>query len=167
MNHDARWNELRGTKHEIHEHLPFLAGLGHGKDVVEFGFQVGKTAFAFLHGGCRSLTTYDIDECRQAREEMEGRFRDRFRFVQQDSRTVEPVTCDLLFVDSSHDEQQTFEELTRHHAGVRDCIAMHDTDGKWGRAVNAAIDRFLRAQPEWERVLYFPYNHGLTVLRRA
>jgi hypothetical protein len=160
---------------DINEHMPFLAGLAYSHPIiVEFGFRSGRSTCSFLVGEAEKVYSYDIAPCTldvRLIKSMPG-VGDRLIFTQQDSREADIPQCDLLFIDSDHTDTVIEVELEKHCNKVRKTIAMHDTiaygpkhpDGTGG--LTAAIDAFLRKHSEWKRVIHFPHNHGLMVLRR-
>lgn len=147
----------------VREHLPRLARLGKDKRVVEFGFGHGMTSIAFLHGGCASLVSYDIEH----RQEIGSVLGPRFRCILQNSLEAEPLDCDILFIDSHHVAVQLQAELDRHAHLVTENIAMHDTHSpKWPEMM-PALKEWLSRHPEWRIAEDYENSHGLTILRRA
>lgn len=159
------WKDVRCKPHELRGHVRYLSRLGRGKYVTEFGFQVGKSALAFLEGGCKSLWSYDIVPCEPYASHLRSLYGDRFRWQQADTSTMPAIDpCDVLLIDSSHETEQTYAELSHHEARVSDAIVLHDTV-KFASALQPAIDRFLENHC-WHVSAHFPHSHGLTVLRR-
>lgn len=155
---------LLRTPSNISEHMPMLAMLGRGRSVVEFGFSTGRSATAFLAGGCAKLVSYDILDCSAAAAPLKS---ERFTFVQADSAAVEIEECDVLFIDSLHTGAHLTKELTKHAGKARQMIAMHDTWCRKFKDMHAAVDRFLAAHPEWRVLMDLQNCNGLTVLERV
>ena len=95
-----------------------------------------------------------------------------FRFIRGETLTLEPIACDLLFIDTRHTREQLAAELNRHAPACRRRIALHDThtfgergeDG--GPGLLPAIREFLTANPEWFVMSHVEVNHGFMVLSR-
>ncbi len=163
----------RGAWPDIVDHLPTLrryAALCVGP-VVEFGTRTGNTTTAFLAGGA-TVISYDIAECQFDCPEDA---RARWRFVQADTaKLAEIPSCDLLMIDSAHNEFQVRSELL-HHVHVRRFIILHDTlewgtkaDGEGERpGINFALFPFLAEQNRvWRVAAHWNHCRGLTVLER-
>lgn len=82
-----------------------------------------------------------------------------------------PDDTELLYIDSYHSYTHLKAELTIHGAKVKKYILFHDTttfgeshsfDGDKG--LNYAIDEFLEANLNWEKILKVEYGNGCTVL---
>lgn len=104
-------------------------------DVVEFGVRGVCTTWAFLAAKPRSLVSVDIAEpppmelqAAVAAAMLDGT---DFTFVKADTLTLEPIPCDLLFIDTRHTYDHLRAELHRHASSVRRFIAFHDTIA-WG-----------------------------------
>lgn len=155
---------------DIMGHLGFLAGIGCGRNVVEFGFRTGRSARAFLAGGCSQLVSYDVKPCEPDVSEL--RKDPRFTFLQQDSATADlSAGCDILFIDSDHTGAHLRKELKLAHF-ARHAIVLHDTVtlGEWNYKENKegllpALREFL-AHGDWRELLRFEHSNGLSVLVR-
>ena len=90
-----------------------------------------------------------------------------------DTRKVEIVETDLLFVDSLHIYEQVQEELRLHADKARKYIVFHDTttyadNGEFGgRGIWPAIQEFVDSHPEWHLIERRANNNGLTTLIRV
>lgn len=157
--------------HDITEHLPYLAGIAMGCYVLELGFRTGRSTSAFLHGGAKHVHVCDTNPCLDARKEFERLAGDRFSFQQLSSLECDTPTVDILFIDSYHAGSLLRKELARFHRFVEKAIVMHDTEtfGKQGEdgkeGLQEALRDFLREHKEWGRMIHFPNNNGLTVIR--
>lgn len=150
---------------DISEHLYYLAGLGAGKNVVEFGFRNGSSATAFLAGGCTSLVSYDIQDYPDAMERVKD---DRFRFKLMNSLDADFTWCDVLFIDSDHREEHLYKELSIHHGKVRSVIAMHDTFCYKCPKLRRGLTKFMKEHgSEWRFLVEFEHNNGLSVIGRV
>lgn len=170
------------------EHLPTLRALAADEgrsivhapapQVVEFGVRGIVSTWALLAGRPLSLASVDIVAPPAAELAEVVRCADEigtvFEFVHASTLELDPVDCDVLFIDTLHTYAQLKAELTRHAGGVREFIAMHDTETFGARGedgtepgLRAAIDEFLTAHPEWEIVHDVANCNGLVVLERV
>ncbi len=159
---------------DLADHLPtlrrYVEEMG-CRSVVEFGTRSGNSTTAFLAGGAQ-VTSYDIAEHQFA---CPDDARNRWRFIQADTaKLVEIQPCDLLMIDSAHNEFQVRNEL-RQHVHVRRFIFLHDTlewgtkaDGEGERpGINFALFPFLAEQNKvWRVGAHWNECRGLTVLER-
>jgi len=100
----------------------------------------------------------------------------RFKMTPQNSLTADIEPTELLFIDSEHTAQRTYDELTRHAGKVSKYIVIHtvarDTFGErgddGGPGVMAGVRQWLRegASREWVVKRFDEHNHGLVVLSR-
>lgn len=162
------------TPSDIVDHVPLLRWLAstHGR-VVEFGVGPGVSTAAFRAARPGSLVSYDVKPPPDwlPPDWLPG----GHDFRVADVLTIDPVECDLLFIDTRHVYEQLRAELERHAAGVTRTIALHDThiprehwtpdqndpEGMW-----RALHEWLPVNP-WEVVLDLDYCNGLTVLART
>lgn len=83
---------------------------------------------------------------------------------------IEPT--DLLFIDTAHNAERVYAELTRHAEQVSARIVFHDTaiygekgdDG--GPGLLVGIRRWLAEHPEWSVIYHTNEQYGLTVISR-
>jgi len=155
---------------DITEHLPTLRKYAAMcSTVVEFGTRTGNTTSAFLAGGA-AVFSYDIEnhgfDCPPEVQSL-------WRFMRADTAKLESIPpCDLLMIDSAHNEEQVRAEL-RHHVSVRRFIIMHDTI-EWGTkgehdkpGINLALFPFLAENNRtWRIAAHWNNCRGLTVLER-
>ncbi len=203
--HEADWRYARAiaARGDTYVHLPTLRALTHrawldanqlsgpmgfresrggfGADVVEFGVRDVCTTWAFLAARPRSLVSVDIADppaleldAAYAAATEEGI---DFRFVKSDTLALEPVSCDLLFIDTKHTYQQLRGELALHAGGVRRFIAFHDTmsfgdvgdDGTrpgLQAAVEDLCDGEIRGTGKWALRYHDERCAGLAVVER-
>jgi hypothetical protein len=155
-------------------HLPWLRSIAQqARVVVELGTGDGVSTTALLAAAPLSLRTVDIKAC-PAQSDLEPLAeRTMVEWIVASSLDVEPIECDLLFIDTEHTGKQVFEELTRHGPLVRRWIALHDTEGFawWDNDSRApglwpGIWRWLRDHPEWRIAYMIRESWGMTLLER-
>ncbi len=161
---------------DIGLHLPYLHQRAKGAQVVlELGVRNGASTAALLCGVEESdghLWSVDVDQPQPPGNEFLGH--PRWTFIQGDDMDPAvyrqtPVEIDLLFIDSSHRYQHTFDELTTYGPRVRigGVILLHDTelevapgsvqDEDKGYPVRRAIQDWCRSRvltPEWREGCY-------------
>jgi hypothetical protein len=98
--------------------------------ILELGVFTGLTTTAFLLAKPKRLVSVDItDQYFQIREDIETAARNfgvEFEFRVADDLVMEPVPCDLLFIDTTHTFEQTMAELNRFGPHTRRKIVLHD-----------------------------------------
>jgi len=178
------------TPSDIHQHLPMLRWLAANATdgivadrhvpgyVVEFGVRSVVSTWALLAARPRRLLSVDIERHGNV-DVCEAVVRDAhlsWTFWQRSTLEIDPLReCDFLFIDTLHTYTQLRAELDRHADGVRNWIAMHDTETFGDRGMDeqtpglkTAINEFLetRTGQAWSIAAHFTHNNGLTVLRR-
>lgn len=158
-----------GIASDIREHLGLLHGLAMSCDqVVELGFRTGVSTSALLASGAK-VRSYDTStKCRPHVKKLAAEYPKTFEFKLGDSREVEPIKCDMLFIDSDHTYECAMAELLRWAPHVGRWIALHDTETCPG--VMKAVREFISCTHErvgkWAIRLRLPNNNGMTILRR-
>ena len=153
--------ELIRTADHIKEHLETLAVLANGLDVVEIGFRTGDSATAFLQG-CKSLISIDINQCKTDGFVETG----KFRLLVGDSKKVEPIASDLLFIDGNHDYDYVISDLERFGSKARKYIALHDSARPKAAGVRIAVFTWLANNHNWRVVADRTNCEGLMILER-
>lgn len=169
---------------DIAAHLDYLREAARGRVVIELGVRTGVSTAAFLSTAAM-VYSCDIDLPRvpQAWHTL-----DQWRFTLGSStapRTLErmPHVCDVLFIDTSHEYDQTLLELAAYWPRVKPggVALLHDTcwdtldpetnGGRWCREldtpdgpVTRAIEAFCTAKGL--RWLNRPGSFGLGVIRK-
>lgn len=163
---------------DINEHLPLLSFLAQQCDhVTEFGVRTGASTLAFLHGlrgkHDARLRSFDINDDFNVKRSFEPLTKTDWVFVMASTLTIPKIEpTDLLFVDTLHSYTQVSMEVELHGEQAKRWIAFHDTQtfgligDNGSQGINAAIDRFMAARPEWRIVYRTPRNNGLTVIER-
>lgn len=181
------------TPSDINEHLPRLSVLASLCDtVVELGVRYGNSTIALLNGlderhkmgprGRRILYSFDINDCRNATilRAVEESIQVEWKFTQADSLRVTIPQCEMLFIDTLHNRDQLFDELTRHSDFVSKFIVLHDvqtfgthdeTGGrKDGGLIPAVMDWWSGEnvkKKKWKIINQVIYNNGLMTLERT
>jgi hypothetical protein len=161
---------------DINEHLPVIRQCADTcNSIAELGVRWVVSTWALLSSQASKVYSYDVFEypeveaCRQVCA-AEGRHWD-FR-KESSLEAVLPEDVDMLFIDTLHNYLQVKLELERHADRVRKLIVFHDTfafrytgmDG--GEGIYKAINEFMSAHAEWEKVYETDVNNGLMVLQR-
>lgn len=161
------------TVSDIHHHCPTLRQLAARSQVVrEFGLRQGVSTTALLAGQPRRLLTTDLNHSPVVDVLAAAAGATEFEFLPGDSRQVDPLDCDLLFIDTLHTGEQLAAELQRHAPACRRWIALHDTEtfgevGEGGRpGLLPALRDFLARHTDWFVMSHDRANNGLTVLSR-
>lgn len=131
---------------DVQDHLPRLFAAARG-EVLELGVRHGVSTSALLagvqaHGG--RLVSLDLDpECGLLFAGQPG-----WTFVRGDSHAEHaeiPQALDVLFIDTTHTEADTYDELQRWGSRVAPggVILLHDTDdGSTYPGVRNAMERW-------------------------
>lgn len=163
---------------DICEHLDILFELALGCEViVEMGFRTGTSFCAFLMGQPKRLETYDLYIPKNFREILQG-FADDNKincaFHEENTLTADIIECDMLFIDTLHTYGQLRHELQRHAIKARKYLVFHDTETYGRKSENGeslglmdAIEDFLEKHKEWEMLKHYPFNNGLSILKRT
>ena len=172
---EGRFEIARKVSSDINEHCDTLRDLSSQCDhVVEFGTRHAVSTVALLAGQPKRLTSYDVNPSSEAEELGAFAGRTDYRFIVGSSLEIEPVKCDMLFVDTIHTKAQVAAEIARHAANVSKYLVFHDTaifghkgeDG--GPGIMAAISDFLKLpeNQDWVVLEHFQYNNGLLILSK-
>ncbi len=165
--------QARDIASDINEHCAALRQLSaRANVVVEFGLRQGVSTTALLAGQPQKLVTVDLNSSSIVATLTSAAGATDFQFIQASTLTLEPIECDLLFIDTLHTQGQLAAELKRHAPACRRRIALHDThtfgevgmDG--GPGLLPAIREFLSTNREWFVMSHTTANHGFTVLSR-
>lgn len=184
------YNTACNTESDIKDHLPYLSelvtscyGMSNVVKVVEFGVRNAKSTTALLRGlvngymlseykGRRfgAMVSYDINDSPEARA-LEH-ITSAYMFQRGDSLKVQPLACDVLFIDTLHTYVQLKYELNRHGPMCQQYIAIHDTHtfGKIGEdggpGIGRAITEFIHGNPCWVIWRDVANCNGMLTLKR-
>lgn len=157
--------ELVRTPGDINYFLPMLVQMVEERairskssfDIAELGVRCGNSTLAFLEGLHRAhnhghLFSCDTDPCRHAVDLVDRTgYNDLWTFTREDSLTFAhrfaPDSFNLVFIDTSHEFEQTLNELRAWSPllvkGGR--MLLHDTCSR--PTVACAISVFLKDNP--------------------
>jgi predicted O-methyltransferase YrrM len=156
---------------DIWEHLATLHMLTiefNLKTTLELGTAEGESTSALLYASKQiggNVYSIDINPCQEARETIKNlALFDRWNFIQGDDLQVNwSKEIDHLFIDTSHEYNQTLEELRKYEPYVRSggIITLHDIISC--PEVFAAISEYTRNRNDLRIYKYF-HNNGLAVI---
>lgn len=152
---------------DIQEHVGLLRGLAHDcGSVVEFGMRGGISTIAMLRSGAR-VTSYDVKDYPKVRQVIQAVWPTTFAFRQRSSTAGSIDECGMLFIDSLHEPEHLWKELTMHHGKVKHLIAMHDThNSKFPLLHRTVVDFVHENDRRWKVFLDLRNSSGLTILCR-
>lgn len=166
---------------DIFEHLPTLYTTvleTKAKNVIELGVRSGRSTAALLAGV--DVTEGQVWSCDVHEPSVDGSLAVHPRWTVCIGNDLEvadkaPETCDVLFIDTSHDYAQTKAELETYGPKVRSggVILLHDTElehpdmDRSGKPfpVREAILEWLALKPNYEFENH-PNCYGLGVIRK-
>lgn len=166
----------------INQHLATLRELASKcEDVVELGVATASSTVALLAAQPKKLVSVDIVKHPVVDTLRPLAGKTGWEFLQADSRQAGPWECDLLFIDSAHNADQLYAELTRHAPLCKRWIVLHDTVtyGERGEGDDQppnlppkvpgllpAMRQYLSEHREWTVLRHHRHSHGLMVLTR-
>lgn len=171
---DQEFDRLCQQPSDINEHLSLLRGISMiYPHITEMGVRYGVSTTAFLAGHPDTLVSYDIVQLINPALFQAMAPSTKFQFILGNSLEVEIAPTHVLFIDTRHNEDQLYAELTRHHRQVRSHILLHDTEtfGEHGecsgRGLRYAIAHFLMEHKNWWESNHYVNNNGLTILSNS
>jgi hypothetical protein len=153
------------------------------------GARTGCSTYAFLSAKPKRFVSYDLFEHSNISYAKGLALNEGldFDFRLQDVLQADIEQTDLLFIDTWHRYGQLKEELRLHSNKVNKYIILHDTV-TFGHAdepaydsnhqasisissekvgLNAAVEEFLKENPDWAVHEVFTNNNGLTILAKS
>jgi cephalosporin hydroxylase len=161
---------------DIVEHLPILKQYADQcNTVVEFGTRTGISTRALLASNAKTVCAYDLEIDLRVLELFKIAVAEKNVIYQKaDSRYIDILQTDLLFIDTDHTYSLLTEELRTHHRKVNKYIAFHDThayglnkDDETDPGLLPAIFEFMRDFPEWQVDYFTTRNNGFLVLKKV
>eukprot|EP00760_Papus_ankaliazontas_P015689 PhM_4_TR16667/c0_g1_i1/m.106181 len=148
--------------------------------VVEMGSRRGHSTTGILQAYPMNFTVIDLIITEDVRA-----ITDTYRNCKPTDRIINVVESDdllvdispeteMLFIDTWHAGQLLRKELAKHASKSRRWLLFHDVisfghgdEGGGGQGLWPVIRDFVKEHSdEWEEEAYFPFSHGLLVLRR-
>lgn len=167
----------KATESDFHEHLDTLkdlaAGCGHVSQIGIWG-KPSRVALAY-HGTAADFPVHFVDYSPAARPEwaeLSKHLGDRFKGVEWPSTGLEIESTDLLFIDTYHTAEETYNLLARHSPKVSHYLVVHttvtfgETGDNGGPGVMWGVRKFLSENRQWTAVRHDKNNHGLIILSR-
>lgn len=138
------------------------------KTITELGTFQGCSTSAWLKLKPKKLITIDIkpyldkDIFKIAAKEIGV----HFEYIIADDMTINIEPCDLLFIDTSHTEEHTYQELKRHGNKALKYIAFHDVVEPKHQTM-PGIKRYLQENiNKWEIFYKDLVGDGFLVLKK-
>ena len=156
------------THGDHNERTHFYLDTFAGSDVIlELGVADGSLSKTFMQCS-KTVIGVDIQNLINMDEMLAhaNSCNSRFEFIHSDDLLIDPIECDVLFIDSSHEEEHTYQELTHFSSYVKTFIALHDITPVFETL--KGFDRWYEetGKDSWEEY-YRDYNVcGLLVLKR-
>lgn len=149
--------------------LDWMINLFQGiESITELGPFQGCSTTAWLACGPKKLTTIDINQNIDVNEFsiISKELGIDFKFVLADDLKIEIEETDLLFIDTMHTDEHTYQELKLHAGKARKFLAFHDVNPqRFG--TQAGIDRYLKENPNLWTTKYHDINDcGFLILER-
>lgn len=133
-----------------------LAAVAQPKVVVEIGTQFGLSTRAWLAATERTngvVHSIDVDaECGQGElleDVKKAGWTDRWTFHHGKSQEIEPIACDLLYVDGDHAYEPVCSDMERHGVQVRDggLVVLDDYYLLWPGKMRWVNERWAALEP--------------------
>ena len=178
----------------IREHLDDLTEEASKYDtIVELGRQNMCSTLALLLGKPKKFITVDVDEPSQRwfyRKDIAENYCEalgiEYEYRIADTLKMEPIKCEMMFIDTFHSYEQLYRELNIYNNDVSNTIVMHDTVS-FGqidepssaiktelldkRFINKAglanaLDDFLKENSHWTKSRIETKNNGMSYIIR-
>lgn len=176
---DSLYLRAVNAQTDINQHVPKLKELAEQCDhVTDIGMRPDVSSIGLLAGQPREMV-HLVQPKHPVRQWAVGKEYEHVR-GQTDIKVFSALTpafdlpseTDLLFLDTKHNANQIYLELTKYAPKVRRYIVRHDTqiygetgeDG--GPGLLVGIRQYLREHPEWSVVYKTDEQYGLMVLSR-
>jgi len=135
--------------------------------ITEFGPYQGCSTAAWLMLKPKTFVTIDsgvaldVELYKKAATEIKV----DFKFIISNDLEIEISPCELLFIDTMHTEEHTYQELRLHANKVSKYLVFHDvTQPRFGTL--AGINRWWKNHPEW-KLKYQDFNDcGFMILEK-
>lgn len=136
--------------------------------IMELGVARGDSSMIFLECA-RKVIGVDIEvpKLLQDLHEFAESVNSEYQFIHSNDLLIEPIPCDILFIDSNHQEEQTYLELKKFSSSVNTFIALHDVNPEYFQTIKG-FNRWFSEEgnADWEEY-YRDYDGcGLLVIKR-
>lgn len=148
---------------------PFYLEHFSGVDVIlELGVATGYTSKMFMMCAAKKVIGVDIASDLLNIDDMHAvaaKNNVEYEFILDNTLTMDPIESDVLFLDTSHEEEATYTELKKFAPATKKIIAIHDISPNFDTL--KGVDRWLIEDgKDWEE-FYRDYNIcGLLVFKR-
>jgi hypothetical protein len=172
---------------DINEHLPTLKKYAEQCDhITEFGVRAVVSTWALLMGQPGKLRCFDIHKDSSIDKAIEAAkdFGIDMKFKEADVLKIEIEPTEMLFIDTLHTYTQLKKELELHSSKVSKFIAFHDVvtygykpePSSWqtpeimknyvqnDKGIMTAIEEFLEANQDWQKIEFNTNNNGLLII---
>lgn len=138
------------------------------QSVCEFGVYTGLSTTAFMMAHPRKLTSYDIYPdnfiVRDLLEKYAGDHDIYFEFRTDSSLETQIDETDLLFLDTVHERDHVYRELSLHAPKTRKYIMVHDV-AACEPVLDAVID-YIKHDKNWRIKEHCNQGSGLMILEK-
>ena len=137
------------------------------KTVTEFGPFEGCSTSAWISLRPEKFVTVDrgitldVDLYKQAAEEVGV----NFEFILGNDIEIDIEPCELLFIDTMHTEDHTYEELQRHADKISKYLVFHDVNPARFDTLKG-INKWWKDHPEWNLKYQDFQDCGFMVLEK-
>jgi hypothetical protein len=137
------------------------------KTITEFGPYQGCSTSAWIKLQPNKFTTVDrgialdVELFKQAATEAGV----DFNFIIGDDLEIEIEPCELLFIDTVHTDEHTFQELTIHASKASRYLAFHDVATPRFTTIDG-INRWWKDHSEWKLKYKDEDDCGFMILER-
>ena len=136
--------------------------------IVELGVAKGETSKIFMKCA-KNVIGVDIDSSQIELSALQKFAADNdceYTFINNNDLAIDPIDCDVLFIDTSHEKEHTYLELKKFSGHVKTFIALHDVNPVVFDTLMGFNKWYEEDGSDWEEY-YRDYNQcGLLVIKR-
>jgi hypothetical protein len=137
--------------------------------ILELGVGFGELASVFLDCATKHVIGVDIANWANVTElqAIAEQKNMKYTFILANDLEIDPIECDILYIDSNHTEHQTYQELKKYANTTKKYIAMHDINPLFFTTLKG-FDRWYEEEGknDWKE-FYKDYDGcGLLVIER-
>lgn len=153
---------------DMYKRMDFIVDRFSGLDsIVEFGPYEGCSTAAWIMARPKKFTTVDqgiklnIEEYHAAAKEVGV----DFKFILGNDLNIDIEPADLLFIDTMHTAEHTYNELNKHAKKIKRYLAFHDVNPERFGTIEG-IKRWWANNADW-KAAYQDFNDcGFMILER-